>query len=110
MSSGWSPNADVSSSDTSKPRCGDRRGTRSDELMRDASETLLKVDAVMVTAAARRNGIGTALMEAAEAWGTMRGATQVIVISSAHSPMAVPFYEDRMGYARTTIAFSKRLS
>ena len=79
------------------------------QIMRDASETLLKIDALMVTAAARRDGVGTSLMEAAEAWGDARGATQAIVISSAHSPTAVPFYEDRMGYARTTIGFSKRL-
>ena len=79
------------------------------QIMRDASETLLKIDALMVTATARRNGIGGALMEAAEAWGHTRGATQAIVISSAHSPTSVPFYEDGMGYARTTIGFSKRL-
>jgi GNAT superfamily N-acetyltransferase len=80
------------------------------QIMRDASETLLKIDALMVTATARRDGVGTALMEAAEAWGHTRGATQAIVISSAHSPTSVPFYEERMGYARTTIGFSKRLS
>jgi GNAT superfamily N-acetyltransferase len=80
------------------------------QIMRDASETLLKIDALLVTATARRDGVGTALMEAAEAWGNTRGATQAIVISSAHSPTSVPFYEDRMGYARTTIGFSKRLS
>jgi len=79
------------------------------QIMRDASETVLKIDALMVTAAARRDGVGTALMEAAEAWGNARGATQAIVIFSAHSPTAVPFYEDRMGYARATNGFSKRL-
>ena len=80
------------------------------QIMRDASESLLKVDALMVTATARRDGVGTALMEAAEAWGTARGATRAVVISSAHSPTSVPFYEDRMGYTRATIGFSKRLS
>jgi GNAT superfamily N-acetyltransferase len=78
--------------------------------MADASEKLLKIDALMVTSTAQRDGVGTALMEAAEAWGNTRGATQAVVISSAHSPTSVPFYEDRMGYARATIGFSKRLT
>jgi GNAT superfamily N-acetyltransferase len=79
------------------------------QIMRDASETLLKIDAVMVLATARRTGVGTALMEATEEWGSTRGASQAIVISHAHSPTSVPFYEERMRYARTTIGFSKRL-
>jgi hypothetical protein len=31
------------------------------------------------------------------------------VVSYAHSPTSVPFYEDGMGYARKTIGFWKRL-
>lgn len=80
------------------------------QIMREVSETVLKIDAVMVSETARRTGVGTALMEAAEAWGLDRGASQVVVISYAHSPTSVPFYEERMSYARTTIGFSKPLS
>jgi GNAT superfamily N-acetyltransferase len=80
------------------------------QIMREVSETVLKIDAVMVSETARRTGVGTALMEAAEALGLDRGASQAVVISYAHSPTAVPFYEERMGYARKTIGFSKPLS
>ena len=78
-------------------------------IMRDASETLVKIDALMVNEAARRRGIGAALVDAAESWGRERGATQAVVISYAHSPTAVPFYEDQMRYSRKTIGFSKPL-
>ena len=70
-SSGWSRNVErSSSSDTSRARVWrpSADANRTDR-WRDASETLLKIDALMVTATARRDGVGTALMEAAEAWG-----------------------------------------
>jgi GNAT superfamily N-acetyltransferase len=78
-------------------------------IMRDASETILKVDALFVSARERRAGVGTALMDAAESWGKERGASRAVVISYPHSPTAVPFYEERMRYERMTIGFSKPL-
>jgi GNAT superfamily N-acetyltransferase len=77
--------------------------------MREGSETTLKIDAVMVSEGARRQRVGTALMEAAEDRGRKRGATRSVVISYAHGPTSVSFYEDRMSYTRKTIGFSKPL-
>ena len=79
------------------------------QIMRDASETVLKIDALFVIDGDRRAGVGAALMDAAEAWGKERGASRAVVISDAHSPTSVPFYEDRMRYERMTIGFSKSL-
>ena len=72
--------------------------------MRDASESLLKVDALMVTATARRDGVGTALMEAAEAWGTARGATRAVGHLLRAQPDVRPVLRRRMGYTRATTA------
>jgi GNAT superfamily N-acetyltransferase len=78
-------------------------------LMRDVSEPILKVDSIMVVEGEREAGVGTQLMSAAERWGKDRGATRAVVISYAHSPSSVPFYEVRMGYERNTIGFFKPL-
>jgi hypothetical protein len=48
-------------------------------------------------------------MDAVEAWGVSRGATEAVVISTADSP-SVPFYEDGLGYWRKTIGFWKSLN
>jgi GNAT superfamily N-acetyltransferase len=79
------------------------------QIMREPGETVLKIDALMVKANDRRAGLATKLMKAAEAWGRERGATRSVVISYAHSPTSVPFYEKGMGYARTTIGYGKQL-
>lgn len=79
------------------------------QLVREVDEPILKVDSIMVVEEARSEGVGTALMKAAEKWGHERGATRSVVISYAHSPTSVPFYEKRMGYERNTIGFSKQL-
>jgi GNAT superfamily N-acetyltransferase len=79
------------------------------ELIRDEGEFVLRVDALVVTEDERRKGIGKALMDAVERWAKERGATVAFVVSYAHSPTSVPFYEDGMGYARKTIGFWKRL-
>jgi GNAT superfamily N-acetyltransferase len=80
------------------------------QLMREGAEPILKVDTIMVVDEARGEGVGTTLMNAAETWGRERGATRAVVISYAHSPSSVPFYEDRMGYRRNTIGFLKHLA
>jgi hypothetical protein len=49
------------------------------------------------------------LLKAAEAWGHARGAQVTRLDTFAHSPVSVPFYEDRMGYQRRAIIFQKRL-
>jgi hypothetical protein len=64
---------------------------------------------LIVTEDGRRGGAGTELMRAVEAWGIERGAAEAFVISYAHSPTSVPFYEQRMGYERQTTGYWKPL-
>jgi GNAT superfamily N-acetyltransferase len=80
------------------------------QLVRRFSEHRLQVDALVVATANRRRGVGTALMEAAEAWGRDRGARIAVLDTFIDSPMSVRFYEARMGYRRHSIVFSKPLT
>ncbi|TDD88904.1 GNAT family N-acetyltransferase [Actinomadura darangshiensis] len=57
-----------------------------------------------------RGGAGTALMKAVEQWGLDRGAELLTLETFAASPVSVPFYEERMGYERHAIVFSKTLT
>jgi GNAT superfamily N-acetyltransferase len=79
------------------------------QLVREHGWTRLVVDALIVHQGQWRQGAGTALLEAAEAWGRTRGAQVARLDTYAHSPVSVPFYEDRMGYQRRSIVFQKRL-
>lgn len=79
------------------------------QLTRDQGQTRLAVDAVIVMRQHWRHGAGAALLEAAESWGRARGAHVVHLDTYAHSPVSVPFYEQRMGYQRRAIVFEKRL-
>jgi GNAT superfamily N-acetyltransferase len=67
------------------------------------------VDALLIDRDQWRHGAGTVLLEAAEAWGRDRGAQVARLDTYAHSPVSVPFYEDRMGYQRRSIIFQKQL-
>ena len=79
------------------------------QLTREHGWTRLVVDALIVDRGHWRQGAGTALLEAAEAWGRDRGAQVARLDTYAHSPVSVPFYEDRMGYQRRSIVFQKQL-
>lgn len=79
------------------------------QLTREHGWTRLAVDALVVDRSHWREGAGTALLEAAETWGRDRGAQVARLDTYAHSPVSVPFYEDRMGYQRRSIVFQKRL-
>lgn len=79
------------------------------QLVRDLGRTRLMVDALVVDRARWRQGIGGALLSAAETWGRERGADLVQLDTYADGPVAVPFYEQRMGYRRRAIIFEKRL-
>jgi GNAT superfamily N-acetyltransferase len=58
----------------------------------------------------KRTGVATQLVEAAEAWGRSKGATVAICDTYIHSPLSVPFWERRMGYARRALVFRKVLT
>jgi GNAT superfamily N-acetyltransferase len=79
------------------------------QLTREHAWTRLVVDALIVDRADWRQGVGTTLLAAAEAWGRDRGARVARLDTYAHGPVSVPFYEDRMGYQRRSIVFQKRL-
>jgi GNAT superfamily N-acetyltransferase len=79
------------------------------QLTREPGWTRLAVDALLVDRDQWRQGAGTALLEAAEAWGRDRGAQVARLDTYAHSPVSVPFYQDRMGYQRRSIVFQKQL-
>ncbi len=78
-------------------------------LVREHGWTRLVVDSLIVDRDHWRGGAGTALLEAAEAWGRAQGAQVVRLDTYAYSPVSVPFYEDHMGYGRRSIVFQKRL-
>jgi GNAT superfamily N-acetyltransferase len=79
------------------------------QLQRDLSRVRLLINALAVTDDHRRQGVGTILMEAAEEWGRQRGAVVAATDTNLHSPLSVPFYEDRMGYLRQAVILRKTL-
>lgn len=76
---------------------------------REHGWTRLVIDALIAHRDYWRRGAGTALLDAAEAWGRASGAHIVRLDTYASSPVSVPFYEDRMGYQRRSIVFQKHL-
>lgn len=78
-------------------------------LTRDRTRPRLFVDLLAVAGPHRRSGVGTALMTAAETWAADHGATTISLDTYLHSPLSVPFYENRMHYARRAVAFRKEL-
>ena len=79
------------------------------ELAREHGWTRLLVEVLIVDGGQWRQGTGTALLEQAESWGRGKGATVARLGTYAHSPVAVPFYEEHMGYTRRAIIFQKEL-
>lgn len=79
------------------------------QLQRDFGRARILIDAIAVATSRRRDGVGSALMAAAEAWARDRGAQVAFVDSFVAGPTAVPFYEKKMGYGRRSIRFEKRL-
>jgi GNAT superfamily N-acetyltransferase len=79
------------------------------QLLRDLGRVRLHVDALGVTEAYRRRGVGARLLHAVEAWGRGKGAVRSVLTTYHASPLSVPFYEQGMGYQRRSIVFEKRL-
>jgi GNAT superfamily N-acetyltransferase len=77
---------------------------------RDLGETRLMISFVGTADEYKRTGVATQLVEAAEAWGRSKGATVAICDTYIHSPLSVPFWERRMGYARRALVFRKVLT
>jgi GNAT superfamily N-acetyltransferase len=80
------------------------------QAQRDLGETRLAINFVGTAEAHMRKGVGTRLVEAAEAWGRSQGATVAVCDTYIDSPLSVPFWELRMGYTRRAIVFRKPLN
>jgi GNAT superfamily N-acetyltransferase len=85
------------------------RQNASAQMVRELGWTRLEVVSLIVHRDQWRGGAGTALLEAAEAWGRVQGARVARLDTYAHSPVSVPFYEEHMGYQRRSIVFQKQL-
>ena len=62
---------------------------------------------LVVDSAARRRGLGRALVDAAEQWARSRGLTTVKVRSNVTRELSHPFYE-ALGYVREKTQHSYR--
>jgi GNAT superfamily N-acetyltransferase len=79
------------------------------QLQRDLSRTRLIIGALAVVADHRRQGAGSALMDAAEEWSRRKGAAVATTNTNVRSPLSLPFYTGRMGYERQAIILRKPL-
>jgi GNAT superfamily N-acetyltransferase len=79
------------------------------QFVRDATLTRLMIDALIVQQAYWRQGIGTHLLSAAEAWGRSQQADIVQLDTYNESPISIPFYQQRMGYRRRAVHLWKAL-
>ena len=78
------------------------------QLLRELGDKRLSIETLTVERDHWRSGVGSALMEAAEAWAKERGATRSATYTYIDSPVSVPFYE-KLGYKRRSINFRKHL-
>jgi GNAT superfamily N-acetyltransferase len=76
---------------------------------RDLLAPRLKIEYLAVAAAHRRGGVGTALVEAAEAWGREHGAVVAELTTYQDSPLAYPFWSERAGYVPRSVNLRKEL-
>jgi ribosomal protein S18 acetylase RimI-like enzyme len=76
---------------------------------RDLGHPRLFINFVGTADAYKRMGVATNLVEAAEDWGRSNGAVASVCDTYVDSPLSVPFWEKRMGYARRAIIFRKTL-
>ena len=73
------------------------------KLLTDAAATRLGINVVQTSESSRRRGVATALLHALEDWGRSRGAELVLAETAIDSPVAVPFWDQAAGYARTSV-------
>ena len=57
-----------------------------------------------------RQGVATALVDAAEVWGRERGAAIALCDTWVDSPLSLPFWRQRMGYRPRAVRLRKPLA
>lgn len=77
-----------------------------EQLQRDLGRTRGYVEALGVHRSVWRQGVGRALMNAAEAWAIGRGAEVMKTDTSLLSPVSVPFYA-ALGYDQQAVILRK---
>lgn len=80
------------------------------ELQTDFNRWRLHVNSLGVLASHRRDGVGSALMQAVEEWGREKGAEVVILETETNNPTSVPFYEQRMGFSAQAFVYRKEIA
>jgi GNAT superfamily N-acetyltransferase len=80
------------------------------QAQRDLGGVRLAIGFVGAADAYKRQGVATKLVEAAEAWGRSQGAVVAVCDTYIDSPLSVPFWERRMGYARRAVVLRKPLT
>lgn len=86
------------------PEAGSER-----DISRELRERRLRIEYVATAETHRRRGVATALVEAAEAHARGRGATIVETWTYHGSPLSLPFWTERMGYAERSVNLRKQL-
>jgi GNAT superfamily N-acetyltransferase len=73
------------------------------------AEIRLSIEYLVTAKRHQRHGVGTKLVQAAEAWGREHGATIAITTTYVGSPLSRPFWRERMSYHERSVSLSKRL-
>jgi ribosomal protein S18 acetylase RimI-like enzyme len=76
---------------------------------RDLGKTRLFISYVGTADKYKRQGVATELVQVAEEWARALGAEVAVCDTWIDSPLSVPFWEERMGYAKRAIIFRKPL-
>jgi GNAT superfamily N-acetyltransferase len=76
----------------------------------DLSEVRLFIHGLSVQRDHWRQGVATALVEAAEAWGRERGAIVALCDTWPDSPVSLPFWEQKMNYRPRVVRLRKPLT
>jgi len=79
------------------------------ELLADRVHRRVHIEALGTANAFQRQGLATRLVEAVEAWAREHGARFISAGTYLESPVAIPFWEQRMGYRRRMAIIAKRL-
>jgi GNAT superfamily N-acetyltransferase len=79
------------------------------EMLADRPHRRVHVETLGTADAFQRQGLATQLVEAVEAWAREQGARVITAGTYLESPVAVPFWEQRMGYRRRSVILAKRL-